>query len=130
MNDNGDGTYTDLTTGVIYDSQMNQVGTDTTIAGGGGGGAPLPAGGGDGSGNTSLANFGTIFSTIGTAFASAYHAVTGPSTNVINPRTGAPYTQAQLTALAQQNAALGPLSGVNIVPIAVIVLVAVILLRK
>ncbi len=88
------------------------------------------AGSGVGSGVSMAGSLGTLFSNLAVAASSVYRTVTGPSTNVINPRTGQPYTQAQLTALAQQNAALGPIGGVNIIPIALVVLVAIILLRR
>lgn len=109
---------------VMIDANGNAV--DLT---GGAGSAAISAG--STSSGFSMSGFGNALAGIGTAFANAYQAVTGPSVNVVNPRTGQPYTQAQLTALAQQNAQLGAAGSLSgLLPIAVIVLVAVLLLRR
>ena len=83
--------------------------------------------------STSIASFGTLFSNIATGIASIYKTVTGPNVNVINPRTGQPYTQAQLTQLAQQNAVLagGSLQTSGLLPVLLIGgLVLILLMRK
>ena len=124
MIDNGDGTFTDPSTGLLYDSSGTLLGTPadlgistTTVT-------STPS---NPSGGAWYSNLGTLFSGIGTGFASAWQAVAGPPVRVVNPRTGQPYTQAQLTALAQQNAATG---GLGLVPLLAIGLVILLVLRR
>lgn len=96
-------------------------------------GAPISTDGssGGGGGNVSISSLSTLFSNLATSAASIYKTVTGPSTNVINPRTGQPYTQAQLTALAQQNAALGPAGNISgILPILFVGLLIFVLIGR
>src|SRR5258708_330788 len=91
----------------VYDEFGNPVDLSNpppTIDGGGG---PADT---TGSGGTSIAQWGTMFSNVAVNAASIFKTVSGGG-QVINPRTGLPYSQAQLAQLRAQQTGMGGLSG-------------------
>lgn len=130
MIDNGDGTFTDPSTGIIYDSTL------TNVIGSVGGIAPVGPQPVSTTGNPtslsgggfSLAGVGTFLTGVATSVGSIYRTVAGSGVNTINPATGQPYTTAQLQALAQRNAAMQ--SGGSLLPLAIVAILIVLLLRK
>ncbi len=114
--------------GLTYDDSGNVVDLNTGyIADDSGGGGPTGIPDTTGAGGTSTAQWGTLFSNIAISAASIFKSVSGTG-QVINPQTGLPYSQAQLSQLRAQQTSQASLS--KYLPWILIGAVAYFLLRR